>query len=196
MKLTKMSLAFLAVSAGMTSVPTYAEKSEGFEFHGYFRAGVLLEANDDFKRSKFPASKERLGRLGIESDNHFELALQKNFENDRGQQVRIKTRAGADNSQYATNQLGANADAANSEIGMIETFVEFDGYTETGTVWGGKRFYGKDNYIFMTDFFYTDMSGTGAGVEGIELGATSGTSPISPAMTPGTRGSGETATTS
>jgi maltoporin len=170
MKLTKMSLAFLAVSAGMTSMPTYAEKSQGFEFHGYFRAGVLLNANDDFKRSQFPGSKERLGRLGIESDNHFELALQKNFENDKGQQVRIKTRAGADNSQNATNQLGANADATNSEIGMIETYVEFDGYTETGTVWAGKRFYGKDNYIFMTDFFYTDMSGTGVGVEGIELG--------------------------
>ncbi|WP_030070720.1 carbohydrate porin [Halomonas alkaliantarctica] len=170
MKLTKMTLAFMAVSTGMISMPTYAEKSEGFEFHGYFRAGVLLDANDDFKRSKFPGSKERLGRLGIESDNHFELALQKNFENEKGQQVRIKTRAGADNSQYATNQLGANADATNSEIGMVETYVEFDGYTETGTVWGGKRFYGKDNYIFMTDFFYTDMSGTGVGVEGIELG--------------------------
>ncbi|NAX39126.1 maltoporin, partial [Vibrio sp. V26_P1S5P106] len=68
------------------------------------------------------------------------------------------------------NQLGLNADAANSSIGMVETFVEFDGVTETGTLWGGTRFYGKDNYIFMTDFFYTDMSGTGVGIEGIELG--------------------------
>ncbi|NUY57728.1 carbohydrate porin [Salinivibrio sp. EAGSL] len=170
MKISKISLAILAVSAGFASLPSFAEKSDGFEFHGYFRAGSLFSENDEFKRSKFPGSKERLGRLGIESDSHFELALQKNFENEKGQKIRIKTRAGANNAEYATNQLGANADAANSEIGMIETFVEFEGVTETGTIWGGKRFYGKDNYIFMTDLFYTDMSGTGLGIEGVELG--------------------------
>ncbi|ENM3878070.1 carbohydrate porin [Vibrio cholerae] len=172
MKLSKLTLACLVATAGLSSAPVvHAEKSDGFEFHGYFRAGALYSKNDDFKRSKFPASKERLGRLGIESDNHFELALQKNFENDDGQKIRIKTRVGADNAQSAgNNQLGTNADAANSSIGMVETFVEFDGVTETGTLWGGSRFYGKDNYIFMTDFFYTDMSGTGVGIEGVQLG--------------------------
>ncbi|EEX37068.1 maltoporin [Vibrio metschnikovii] len=172
MKLSKLTLACLVATAGLSAAPVvHAEKSDGFEFHGYFRAGALYSKNDDFKRSKFPASKERLGRLGIESDNHFELALQKNFENDDGQKIRIKTRVGADNAQSAgNNQLGTNADAANSSIGMVETFVEFDGVTETGTLWGGTRFYGKDNYIFMTDFFYTDMSGTGVGIEGVELG--------------------------
>ncbi|CAK3729038.1 maltoporin [Vibrio sp. 10N.286.55.E10] len=171
MKLSKLTLACLVATAGLSTVPAaYAEKSDGFEFHGYFRAGVLFSENDDFKRAKFPASKERLGRLGVESDSHFEVALQKNFENDGGQKIRIKTRAAANNAEYATNQLGANADATNSEIGMAETFVEFEGVSETGVVWGGKRFYGKDNYIFMTDFFYTDMSGTGVGIEGVELG--------------------------
>ncbi|KYN80460.1 maltoporin [Vibrio cidicii] len=172
MKLSKLTLACLVATAGLSAAPVvHAEKSDGFEFHGYFRAGALYSENDDFKRAKFPASKERLGRLGIESDNHFELALQKNFENDDGQKIRIKTRVGADNAQSAgNNQLGTNADAANSSIGMVETFVEFDGVTETGTLWGGTRFYGKDNYIFMTDFFYTDMSGTGAGIEGVQLG--------------------------
>ncbi|WP_436323811.1 carbohydrate porin [Vibrio cidicii] len=172
MKLSKLTLACLVATAGLSAAPVvHAEKSDGFEFHGYFRAGALYSENDDFKRAKFPASKERLGRLGIESDNHFELALQKNFENDDGQKIRIKTRVGADNAQSGgNNQLGTNADAANSSIGMVETFVEFDGVTETGTVWGGTRFYGKDNYIFMTDFFYTDMSGTGVGIEGVQLG--------------------------
>lgn len=170
MKLSKLTLACLIATTGVTSLPAFAEKSQGFEFHGYFRAGALFSENDDLKRAKYPASKERLGRLGVESDNHFELALQKNFENDAGQKIRIKTRVAADNGAYETNQLGANADAANSQIGMAETFVEFEGISETGVVWGGKRFYGKDNYIFMTDFFYTDMSGTGVGIEGVELG--------------------------
>ncbi|UJF18402.1 carbohydrate porin [Vibrio sp. SS-MA-C1-2] len=145
-----------------------SQSSHGFEFHGYFRAGVLASVEDDFKRAKFPASKETLGRLGIESDNHYELALQKNFETDKGKKIRIKTRAGADNHNTANNQLGANVNS--SDIGIMETFVEFEGLTDTGVLWGGKRFYGKDNYVFLTDFFYTDMSGTGVGIEGIELG--------------------------
>jgi len=169
MKISKVSLAcLLALSTQATAV--MAETEDGFEFHGYFRAGVLASAENDFKRAKFPASKERLGRLGIESDSHFELALQKNFNLDNGQKIRIKTRAGADNSKSAMNQLGANADSTNSEIGLMETFVEFEGVSDTGVLWAGKRFYGKDNYIFMTDFFYTDMSGTGVGIEGVELG--------------------------
>lgn len=169
MKLSKLTLACLSAVTAMATAPTvFAETTDGFEFHGYFRAGALFSVEDDLKRAKFPATKETLGRLGIESDNHYELALQKNFTLDNGKAIRIKTRAGADNHNTANNQLGTNVNS--SDIGIMETFVEFDGVTETGTVWGGKRFYGKDNYIFMTDFFYTDMSGTGVGVEGIELG--------------------------
>ncbi|MGR5319696.1 carbohydrate porin [Vibrio sp. DNB22_19_1] len=171
MKLSKLTLACLVATAGLSAAPVvHAEKSDGFEFHGYFRAGALFSENDDFKRAKFPASKERLGRMGVESDNHFELALQKNFVNDADQKIRIKTRLGANNAQLASNQLGTNADAANSEVGLVETFVEFENVSETGVIWGGKRFYGKENYIFMTDFFYTDMSGTGFGIEGVQLG--------------------------
>lgn len=169
MKLSKLTLACFSAVTSMAVVPSvYAETTDGFEFHGYFRAGALFSVEDDLKRAKFPASKETLGRLGIESDNHYELALQKNFNLDNGKAIRIKTRAGADNHNTANNQLGSNVNS--SDIGIMETFVEFDGVTETGTLWGGKRFYGKDNYIFMTDFFYTDMSGTGVGIEGVELG--------------------------
>ena len=169
MKLSKLSLACMIAASGLSfSQLAAAENKDGFEFHGYFRAGAIFSTEDDLKRAKYPATKETLGRLGIESDNHYELALQKNFDLDNGQKIRIKTRAGADNHNTANNQLGSNVNS--SDIGIMETFVEFEGYSDTGVVWGGKRFYGKDNYIFMTDFFYTDMSGTGVGVEGIELG--------------------------
>jgi len=169
MKLSNLSLACLLATTGLSaSHLANADTTDGFEFHGYFRAGVLFSVEDDLKRAKFPATKETLGRLGIESDNHYELALNKTFTLDNGQTIAIKTRAGADNHNTANNQLGSNVNS--SDIGIMETFAEFGGITETGTIWGGKRFYGKDNYIFMTDFFYTDMSGTGAGIEGYEIG--------------------------
>lgn len=170
MKLSKVSLACLMATSGLTfSQLSSAETTDGFEFHGYFRAGSIFSVEDDLKRAKFPATKETLGRLGIESDNHYELALQKNFDLDSGDKIRIKTRAGADNNNGdATNQLASNVNGG--DIGIMETYVEFEGVTDTGVLWGGKRFYGKDNYIFMTDFFYTDMSGVGVGVEGLEVG--------------------------
>ncbi len=170
MRLSKISLACLMATSGLSLSPiATADTTDGFEFHGYFRAGAIFSVEDDLKRAKFPATKETLGRLGIESDNHYELALQKNFDLENGQKIRIKTRAGADNNNGdATNQLSSNVNGG--DIGIMETFVEFEGVTETGVVWGGKRFYGKDNYIFMTDFFYTDMSGIGVGIEGITLG--------------------------
>ena len=40
MKLSKLTLACLVATAGLSTVPAvHAEKSDGFEFHGYFRAG-------------------------------------------------------------------------------------------------------------------------------------------------------------
>ena len=50
-------------------------------------------------------------------------------------------------------------------------FIEIKGYTETGKVFAGKRDYGKERYIWMTDFFYSDMSGTGIGIESMKVGS-------------------------
>lgn len=160
------SLAVLSIISTNVSAST---KSEGFEFHGYFRVGAFYDVQEDFTRSTFPGTKEKLGTLGIETDNDYKLALQKNFQNN-GNEIRIKTRFGSDNYASKSHQLGTNADASNGGIGLIETYVELDGISDTGTVWGGKRYYGKHNLVPITDFFYTDMSGLGAGIEGIELG--------------------------
>lgn len=169
MKVSKLALACLLATSGLSVTQSAsAATKDGIEFHGYFRAGALFSVEDDMKRAKFPAQKETLGRLGIESDNHYELALDKTFALDDGKSIKIKTRAGAANNRTANNQLGTNVDA--TDIGIMETFVEFGGLTDTGTFWAGKRFYGKDNYIFMTDLFYTDWSGTGLGIEGYESG--------------------------
>ena len=153
----------------------YAESKDSFEFHGYFRSGSLYSVENDLAKSMFPAQKETLGRLGIESDDFWELAFFKNWELDDGKKIRIKTRLGAQNmtgDPDATEQLdamlGTSIDAKNT--GLIEAYVEFEGLTDTGVFWGGRRYYGRDNYIFMTDFFYTDWSGTGLGVEGMKLG--------------------------
>ena len=52
---------------------------------------------------------------------------------------------------------------------MSETYVELGGITPTGTMWGGLRYYDRENYIWTTDYFYTDYSGTGVGIKAMEM---------------------------
>lgn len=169
MKLSKITLACLLATSGLSlSGAANAGETEGFEFHGYFRAGVLTSAEHDFKRSNFAGQKETLGRLGLEADNDVSVTLAKTWAFDDDKSIKIVVGAAGTGS---ANSFGSSADATHMGIG--ETYVEFEGVSPSGTFWGGTRDYGKDNYIFMTDLFYTDMSGTGIGVKDYQLGDTS-----------------------
>lgn len=155
--------------AAVISAPALAEKpTSDFEFHGYFRAAALTSAKEDFRQHQFGGQKETLGRLGLEADDFWELAFVQRWDWENEDSVRINARLGQDNPNGNGSNGYANIDG--KATGLIESFVEFDGVTGTGTFWGGQRYYGRDNYIFMTDFFYTDYSGTGLGVQRMELG--------------------------
>jgi maltoporin len=168
MKLSKITLACLLATSGFSvSGVANAAAEEGFEFHGYFRAGVLTSAENDFKRSNYAGQKETLGRLGLEADNDVNFNLAKTWSFDDDKKIKIVVSAAGTGTE---NALSSSSDG--SHMGFGETYVEFDGVTPSGKLWGGTRDYGKDNYIFMTDFFYTDMSGTGIGVMDYELGDT------------------------
>ncbi|WP_369433681.1 carbohydrate porin [Psychromonas sp. MME1] len=170
MKLSKLTLAcLLATSTLSVTTTSNAATTDGIEFHGYFRSGVLVSSKDDYKRAKFPASKEQLGRLGIESDNDMNFELVKKWAFDDGKSIRIHVAVAGTGDDKALGS-SVDADSTSNSMGFGQTYVEFGGLTETGTFWAGKRDYGKDNYIFMTDFFYTQMSGLGIGLADYEIG--------------------------
>ncbi|MGY5450386.1 carbohydrate porin [Agarivorans sp. MS3-6] len=165
MKLSKLTLACLAAVSSLSVTGTAAAATEGFEFHGYFRAGVLLSAENDFKKANFAGQKETLGRLGLEADNDASLDFARTWVFDDGRSAKINVGLGDFGNESA---LSSSADAYQMGFGQI--FVEFEGVSPSGIFWAGRRDYGKDNYIFMTDFFYSDMSGTGVGISGYEAG--------------------------
>jgi len=169
MKLSKLTLACLLATSTLSATNAYADVTDGFEFHGYFRSGVLLSAEDDFKRSAWQGGKETLGRLGIEADNDMNFELIKKWAFDDGKNIRIHVAVAGTGTDKALGS-SVDADSLTNSMGFGQTYVEFGGITETGTFWAGKRDYGKDNYIFMTDFFYTQMSGLGIGVADYEVG--------------------------
>ncbi|WP_026958460.1 carbohydrate porin [Aliagarivorans taiwanensis] len=172
MKLKALSIACTAALAASAFTPS-AMALEGFEFHGYFRSAAfsLLDGPGDTdagSRFEYDRGKGSLGRLGQEGDDFYELAFNKGWELEGGNKITIKTRLGQANLDNSADMNGQNIDG--SSTGLIEAFVEFEGLTSTGVMWGGQRYYGRDNYNFLTDNFYTDWSGTGLGVQRLELG--------------------------
>ena len=151
MKLSKITLACLmATSAISVSTAVNAEITQDFEFGGYVREGIILSAENDYKSINGAGQKETLGRLGLEYDDDASVSITSVWSFDNGNEIRLN--AGID-------------DDASLGYGLSIT-----GITPTGTLWGGGTAHGKDNYIFMTDFFYTDMEGTGMGIDGLEFG--------------------------
>ncbi|NLS14058.1 carbohydrate porin [Vibrio sp. SM6] len=155
MKFSKVHLSCLLALAGATTpAVSFAEDAEAFEFNGYFRQGALYSVENDFKDSDFVAQKETLGRLGLEYDNQTTLDFSYRWTFGDGRSLKV----GAGIAEGRTAGSGSG-------------FIEITGYTDTGVLFAGKRDYGKERYIWMTDFFYTDMSGTGIGIESMKVGS-------------------------
>jgi maltoporin len=161
MKLSKISLSLMIATSSLSITHfVQAETDDSFEFHGSFRAGTLSSEVDDWERSTWAGvTKEMVGRLGVEADNDFSVTFVKKWTLDNGKMVKVTVGEEDDNDSYSASNFPA-------------AYVEYDGISETGTIWGGKRDYQKDNYIFMTDFFYEDYSGTGVGIMDYEIGGT------------------------
>lgn len=157
------------ILAGAMAAPAFA----GFEFHGYGRAGVILNA--DGGKAKIAGQDSGVfnvkgptspflynpGRLGNETTNYFEAVLTNTFK------------AGTVNGA-TTIRLQAkdeNYNAWGNAVNFRELYSELSNlpFSPKATVWAGKRFYGRED-IHVNDWFYKILDGTGAGVMNIEAG--------------------------
>ncbi|GAA4499035.1 carbohydrate porin [Pseudaeromonas paramecii] len=161
MKLSYLALAIALAGGVLSSNAVVASESIGF--HGYIRAGSLFDAKDDFSKAGYADEIDKsMGRLGAEVDNSWEGRLNKLWDLGGGKSVDIRLNIESDGDGLQTR-------TAPRETGISESYVELGGITPTGKMWGGMRYYDRENYIWTTDFFYTDYSGTGAGVKDLEL---------------------------
>ncbi|MDX8336048.1 carbohydrate porin [Candidatus Cetobacterium colombiensis] len=143
----------------------YNQEHPSFEFHGYGRSGLLLNANNDLKKGKV-FNKNGVGRLGNESDTYIEAELVKNFYLDNGSWAKWHIMFAKGTDDYNDWNDGVALRQAYAEMGNLPIF---SGAFKESVIWAGKRFYNRRD-IHITDYYFTDYSGTGAGIDNIKVG--------------------------
>ena len=152
-----------------------ASLTDGFEFHGYGRAGLLINQNGD-KGSAFKVQDEGFAqkyRLGNEDDTYAELELVKKFDVNGAKgsiHYMFSTKSGSGN-EYKTWTSGSstNPGSENDSFKTRQFYVDITP-NDGATYWAGKRYYGRED-IHINDYYIKNYSGTGAGVQNIKLGS-------------------------
>ncbi|CAM3660812.1 maltoporin [Parendozoicomonas haliclonae] len=134
------------------------------DFHGYVRSGVGASSEGGDQEAFQAVGSGSKYRLGNETETYGEIKLGSELYNKDGV------------SFYLDSNMAFSVDQANDWEGTDPAFREFNvkakgvlPFAPEATLWAGKRFY-KRHDIHLIDFYYWNMSGPGAGIEGIDMG--------------------------
>ncbi|MEN9866107.1 MAG: hypothetical protein RL748_1697 [Pseudomonadota bacterium] len=137
------------------------------EFGGYFRSGFGTSTTGGKEACFGLAGAGSKYRLGNECETYGELALGgEAFKGQGGFSMRVNTRfayvvnQNQDWEQFSPSFREANVVAENIGSGAFAK----------AKAWVGKRFYDRHD-VHITDFYFLDTSGPGAGLENIDVGA-------------------------
>jgi maltoporin len=152
-------------AALMASAPAFAQKMP-VEFTGYFRSGLGVTAGGgDQACFQLPGAATTY-RLGNECSTFGEFSLGGTvLETAEGTKFRIGTMFA-----YGVPQQRV---WEQSEADWRQAYVEVlnmgSGAFANATLWAGKRYVDRHD-VHITDFFYWDNSGPGAGIENVDVG--------------------------
>ena len=152
-----LAMTAAALAAGLFS----ASAAQAVDWGGYFRTGPGA-TKKDASRACYGLSGAGLKyRLGNECDFYGEFLLSQGF----------KTEGVEYKANLMTNLYNPGTDTGSASVGINQMYVEGKGYdiAPEQTFWIGKRFYGRAD-VHIVDTFYVNLSGVGAGVDGIKLG--------------------------
>lgn len=137
----------------------------GVDFHGYARAGIGVSG--DGNQTEW--QKNKLGRLGNESDTYGEIQLGSEVYKKNDVSFYIDSMISMVSDGSSDDESTINDDA---QFGLRQLNLQIKGLipnAPNAVIWGGKRFYGRqDSHIIDTK--YWNVSGSGAGIENYQLG--------------------------
>lgn len=158
-----MRLKYTLLAAAATSV--FSTGASAVDWGGYVRVGPGQKQSTGDDRRCFNGGAQGghggIGRLGNECETYGEFALSQIA--DVGG---VKYKA-----LLMSNFYNGGSEPGGDKLKVNQIYVEGQGYdiAPNQTFWIGKRFYGRAD-VHFDDTFFVDMSGTGAGVDGINPG--------------------------
>ena len=171
-----------AVTAALASQAAFA-----VDFHGYFRSGVGVSEDGSMQTGLSDNAKQKVGRLGNEADTYGEVQLGQEVFNKDGKTFYVDsmvamTSNGSNDWEstesrfQCTSADGTTLDGCENKEDATFALRQFNvqakgllGFAPEATLWAGKRYYQRHD-IHISDFYYWNISGAGAGIEGIQAG--------------------------
>ncbi|EAS40669.1 porin [Photobacterium profundum] len=154
-----------------------SDQASSFEFHGYARAGLLINDNLNGATGTGPymtaagAIGAPIGRLGVEDDNYVEANLIHNRYLDDGSSARFHIMLADSvetNNEWTAEESQLNVRQVYSELANLRAFSDSEALSNA-TFWAGKRFDRANYDIHFLDSDIVFLSGTGAGVYDVQL---------------------------
>ncbi|TNH85727.1 maltoporin [Aeromonas sobria] len=169
-----MKMKWLPIAAAVTAALA-SQAAFAVDFHGYMRSGVGVSGDGDMV--KYNVNK--VGRLGNENDTYGEVQLGQEVFNKDGKTFYVDSMfamtSNGSNDWEGTGTV-CNFDAkqcnGDSDFALRQFNVQAKGllsFAPEATLWAGKRYYQRHD-IHISDFYYWNISGAGAGIEGIQAG--------------------------
>ncbi|WP_139477347.1 maltoporin [Aeromonas veronii] len=158
-----MKMKWLPIAAAVTAALA-SQAAFAVDFHGYFRSGVGVSDNGDMQTM----SKNRVGRLGNEAETYSEVQLGQEVYNKNNQTFYVDSMFAMVAGKQGRDWESTSGDSADFALRQFNVQAKnlFGG---NETLWAGKRYYQRHD-IHISDTYYWDVSGAGAGVENIEVG--------------------------
>jgi maltoporin len=157
-----------------TRMKRLEEQAKSFEFHGYLRSGYGLNSQGGQQVAFQAPGADAKYRLGNEAETYAELIFVNNWVNPEHDsdkawiRTEVLVQANTTNSANYANFPGG---IGNDQFRFREAFVQagniFDSQPQA-KFWAGQRFY-RRYQSHINDFYISDMSGYGAGVEDLNV---------------------------
>lgn len=157
----------LAICVALASSSAYA-----VDFNGYVRAGTGVAGSGGGLQHEDEFNKSLLGRLGNEFDTYAEIGLGQELFNQDEHSMYLDTMFSMESEGNMEKEKTSESDSKEAEFGIKQAALKLKGYIPNApdaVLWAGKRFYQRQD-IHIIDTKFLNVSGYGAGIEGLQVG--------------------------
>lgn len=157
-----------------TRIHKLEDQAKTFEFHGYLRSGYGLNSRGGQQVAFQAPGADAKYRLGNEAETYAELIFVNNLVNPEHDPDKawIKTEVLVEANTSNSANWGSFANGiGNDQFRFREAFVQAGNVFESqpgAKFWAGERYY-RRYQSHINDFYISDMSGYGGGVEDLDV---------------------------